>query len=96
MNKRLAHVFHLFKDRIFYSLSDLVDCSDCGLAWIIRDNRQLLKSVQGTCNRNASATPFQELDEHDYDQCEASSGDEEDAQSSWLYYLLMKLVGVGF
>ena len=76
-------------------LIDLVECADCGLAWIIRDNRHLLKSVQGTCNKNSSATPFQELDEHDYDQCDANSVDDEDAQSSWLYFLLMKLIRVG-
>ena len=40
--------------------TDPMDCSDCHLAWLIRDNRHLLAAVyKGTCS---NGTTFQQLE----------------------------------
>lgn len=79
---------------IFFSFKDLLDCSDCGLAWLIRDNRRLLDSIQGTCYSNSSSIKLQEVESQKLNDCADTVDDEN--KSSWLYFLLIKLVGVGF
>lgn len=87
---------HNFIKLKFYFIQDSVDC-DCGVAWLIRDNRHLLKSVEGTCLNNSISTKFQDLDWNNYTNCTdiPYSSDDDGENKSWLYFLLLKLVGVG-
>ena len=44
-----------------------VECGDCSLAWLIRDNRPLLEPiVDGRCN---NGTSFSYLDPNGYNGC---------------------------
>ena len=57
------------KGNFFLVLKDPIDCvSDpCHLAWLIRDNRNLLKVVDGaTCS---NGTGFEELDPDGFQNC---------------------------
>ena len=46
---------------------DPIDCSNCNLAWLIRDNRQLLTPISGgTCS---NGTVFANLNPYAYANC---------------------------
>ena len=48
-------------------LTDPIDCSDCHLTWLMRDNRRLLTTITGgTC---ADGTAFFSLDPNGYADC---------------------------
>lgn len=49
------------------TLTDPIDCDGCGLAWLIRDNRDLLSPVNKT--ECANMTLFEELDPNGYNDC---------------------------
>ena len=52
---------------IFLNLADIVECGDCSLAWLIRDNRPLLRPIlNGGCNNGSS---FINLDPNGYNDC---------------------------
>ena len=56
-----------FKQLMFGTRIVTFDCSDCHLAWLIRDNRKLLPSVeQGTCS---NGTTFDQLDPNGFAEC---------------------------
>ncbi len=48
-------------------LEDPFDCDGCGLAWLIRDNPQLLFPVKSA--ECANLTTFEELDPNGYRGC---------------------------
>ncbi len=82
--------------RYFFFLQDLVDCSDCRLVWLIRNNRHLLSSVRGTCVTNSTnSAKFEDVKIGDYDHCGDIPDDDDSKSSSWFYFFLLKLVGVG-
>ena len=46
---------------------DPINCADCNLAWLIRDNRRLLKNVLYTTCSNG--TRFEDLNPNGYRTC---------------------------
>jgi hypothetical protein len=49
------------------SIIDPIECADCHLAWLIRDNRHLLPAVyQGTCS---DGKKFRELNPKAFATC---------------------------
>ena len=58
---------------IVVKYADPIDCSDCHLAWLIRDNRNLLPAVYlGQCS---NGTTFEDLDPIGYNECPILSTD---------------------
>ena len=49
---------------------DPIDCRDCHLTWLIRDNRHLLTKVYG--GQCSNGTSFEELDPQGFADCPVS------------------------
>ena len=61
---------------IFYTLfnlyTDAIDCSGCGLSWLIRDNRRLMFRVDNTATCS-NGTNFNDLNPEGYRECPAAA-----------------------
>ena len=52
---------------IVVKYADPIDCSDCHLAWLIRDNRNLISAlIDGQCS---NGTRFEDLDPNGLADC---------------------------
>ena len=61
------NLYFVFKGNFFLFETDPIDCSDCHVSWLIRDNRHLISAVHG--GKCSNETAFQELDPLGYADC---------------------------
>lgn len=77
---------------------DNLECDDCGMAWLFRDNRDLLEFVQGNCIHNSTnVLVFEELSAYDFTNCTTDTDSINDSRSppaTWLYFIVLKMLGI--